>query len=906
VIYKHRRYLFIAVLLLIFFPLNGFSATQGSVEKEGVQSITISPLTDSGASATQGSVEKEGAQRVAILPFEVHTSEGALSLQKQIAAQLSTGLTESGYIQIVAEGSFQGLIKGEKADDRLAALVGKKTGAGFVIAGSLTKLGDTLSADVGVINVKSGYRSSIFAQGDDLDLLILRLKNDILLKILTGQRIAEVKLTGNLRIENDVIYNVLQNAKGKLFSKENLSSDIKAIYKMGFFRDVAAKVTDTDDGKVIEFKLEELPLITSVGIEGTDGIKKGDIEEVVFVKERQILNLNKVKVDIENIKTFYRNEGYLNAQVTYRLEEQKKGVRVVFDITENKKLSIKKITFEGNKAYTDKELKDIMETSEWGIFHFISKSGKFDETLLKQDINKLTVFYLNNGYINAGIGEPEITDDTKSIYIKISINEGKQFRVGQVEITGDTLSVGRPDLMTRLQITRKDYFDREAIMKDIDILTEVCKDDGYAYATVVPRTVSRDDEQKIDVAYNIEKGNLIYINRIAVTGNTKTRDKVIRRELAVVEGDLYDSSKLKMSYMKLNRLRYFEEVNFQTEKGPDEGLMDIDVHVREKPTGMFSIGAGYSAVDNMIFMAQVAQQNLFGRGQILSLSAYLGGTKTSYELSFTEPWLFDMPLWSKTDIWSMNRDYDSYDVDSQGFGTTLGYPLFEYVVGYIGYRLTTDTIKNIETTASNYVKKQEGTLTSSGVTLTLTRNTKNDTIFPSEGSNNNISIEHTGSILMGDASFTKYTATSSWFFPLPLDNVFGIRGRAGYIHPNEGKEIPVYERFYLGGMNSLRGLRDVGPVDSEGDPMGGETMLNFTAEVVFPLLKDAGMKGVVFFDTGNAWNEGYHLDDMRRTAGAGIRWYSPIGPLRLEWGYVLDRKGDEAASRWEFTIGMFM
>ncbi|MDO9515675.1 MAG: POTRA domain-containing protein, partial [Syntrophales bacterium] len=490
-IYKHRKYLFITVLLLIFFPLNVLSATPSSVEEKGVQRIVIAPLTDAGVSAMQSSVEKEGAQRVALFPFEVHSSEGALSLQKQIAVQLTAGLTESGYIEVVNEGSFQGLIKGKKADDRLAVLAGRETGAGFVIVGSLTKLGDMLSADVGVINVNSGYRSTIFAQGDDLDPMVLRLKNDILLKILTGQRIAEVRLAGNLRIENDVIYNVLKSTKGKLFSKEELSSDIKAIYNMGFFKDITAKVTDTHEGKVIAFTLEELPLITSVGVEGTEEIKKGDIEGILFVKERQTLNLNKVQSDIENIKTFYKNEGHLNAEVTYRLEEQKKGVRVVFDIRENKRLSIQKITFEGNRAYTDKELRDMMETSERGMFHFISKSGKFDETQLKQDINKLTVFYLNNGYINAGIGEPEITHDRKWIYIKIPINEGKQFRVGDVEITGDTLNVPRSELMTRLKITRKDYFDREAIIKDVDILTEACKEDGYAYATVVPRTMPR-------------------------------------------------------------------------------------------------------------------------------------------------------------------------------------------------------------------------------------------------------------------------------------------------------------------------------------------------------------------------------------------------------------------------------
>lgn len=411
----------------------------------------------------------------------------------------------------------------------------------------------------------------------------------------------------------------------------------------------------------------------------------------------------------------------------------------------------------------------------------------------------------------------------------------------------------------------------------------------------------------MDIVYNVKKGNQVYFNRISISGNTKTRDKVIRRQLAFVEGDLYSSSKLKTSYMKLNRIRYFEEIDFQTVKGPDEGLTDINIRVKEKPTGMFSIGAGYSAQEQAVFMAQVSQQNLFGRGQTLSLSAQLGSSTTNYELSFIEPWLFDMPLWSKWEIWDTEREYDSYDVSTQGFGTTLGYPLWSYVTGYLGYRLSTNNVRNVEEGASTYIKEQEGSITESSLTGTLTRDTTDDYMFPTRGSKNTISTEYSGGLLQGDTDFTKYTGSSTWFFPLPMDTVFGVRGRAGLMQKNGDKKIPIYDRFYLGGINSLRGLRDVGPTDpATGDVIGGETMACFNLDFIFPLVKNAGMKGVIFFDTGNTWESGYDLGDMRRTAGVGVRWYSPIGPLRLEWGHVLDRKGDEAASRWEFTIGMFM
>ena len=626
------------------------------------------------------------------------------------------------------------------------------------------------------------------------------------------------------------------------------------------------------------------------------------------VRNRQTVNPEKLKADTEKIKTLYDSKGFYNAEIRYAIEKEgERDVRVVITIIENEKLFIRNIVFEGNRTFTTKELKNMMTTNEWGIFHFFTDSGLLKKDQLKQDVGKIKAFYLNNGFINAQVGEPEISYDREGITIKIPVSEGKQFRVGKVAITGDELKIPRADLLAKLQIKKKDFYDREAIMKDMDYLTQVCNDEGFANADIAPRTEPQEKTQTVDVTYEITKRKPVYFNRINITGNTKTRDKVIRRELSVVEGDLYSRTKLKKSYMALNRLRYFEEIDFQAEKGPDETLTDVNIQVKEKPTGMFSIGAGYSAIDHAVVSAQVSQQNLFGRGQILSLKASIGANSQLYDLSFIEPWLFDMPLWSKLELWNLYREYDSYRLDTKGFGATLGYPLWQYVTGYVGYRLSIDDVNNVLDTASYYIKKQAGETTSSGVTLSVTRDSTDDVMFPSTGSKNSASVEHTGGILLGDVSYTRYGMTSSWFFPLPLDTVFGVRGRIGYMQPNEGKEVPIFERYYLGGINSLRGLREVGPRDPvTGDVIGGLTMLNFNVEYVFPLIKNAGMKGLIFFDTGNSWESGYHLGDMRKTAGVGVRWYSPIGPLRLEWGYVLDRKEGESASRWEFTIGMFM
>jgi outer membrane protein insertion porin family len=854
----------------------------------------------------------EDVKKIALLPFDIHSKANVPKLQEAIYKGLSTELVKTKNILLIERGILAGVVEGKRIDEKFALTVGKETGAHYVIMGSLSEFGELISVDARVIDVKEQRAlPGIFAQGkgfESIGSLSAKIRTNILIQIAAEMRIAKIEFKGNRKIESSAVNQVVKSAKGNLFSETDLSSDIKAIYKMGFFDDVATDVTGTSEGKIITFILKEKALITEIKIKGNKAIEKSEIESALTFKIREVFNPGKVVASIEKIKSLYDNKGYNNAEIKYVIDKEgDKDTRITIDITENERLYIKTISFEGNRAFTNKELKKTIDATEWGIFHFVTDSGLLKKEQLRQDVNKVSAFYLNHGFINAQVGEPEITYGKKGIYVKISIVEGKQFKVGKVDITGDTLTVPRPELLDKLKINKTEHYDREAIMKDIEYLTQACNDDGYAYADITPRTVPNEKDQTVDVLYQIKKGNQVYFNRITITGNTKTRDKVIRRQLAIGEGDLYNSSKLKKSYMELNRLRYFEEINFQTEKGPDETLTDVNINVKEKPTGMFSIGAGYSAYDHAMVTAQISQQNLFGRGQTLSLRAQIGSVSSMYELSFIEPWLFDIPLWSKSDIWNYTREYDSYNLSSKGIGTTLGYPLWEYVTGYIGYRLTTNDVKDIKDTASRYIKEQIGITTSSTVSFTLMRDTTDDIMFPSKGSKNSATIDYTGGILQGNTSFTRYGAKSSWFFPLPLETVFGAYGRVGYVTGNEGKDVPIYERYYLGGIGSLRGLRDVGPKDPDTkDPIGGYTMLCFNAEFIFPLIKNAGMKGVLFYDTGNAWESGYHINDMRKTAGVGIRWYSPIGPLRLEWGYALDRKEDEPASRWEFTMGMSM
>ncbi|MEN6465461.1 MAG: outer membrane protein assembly factor BamA [Syntrophaceae bacterium] len=807
---------------------------------------------------------------------------------------------------------YSNLIKQKTPDEELALNVGGQIGADYVLIGSAFRIGDNLSLDARVIDVKAKKTvQNFFAQGKAGVSESGRIASDLATKVLTTvfgkKKVDRIVFKGNRKIEATAIQNVIKISKGRIFSDEELSQDIKAIYKMGYFTDVQADVADTPDGLVVTFIVDEKPLISQIRIKGNDAVNTKDIEAVLSTKPKQFVDVDRLRNDAEKVRELFLNKGYLNAEVKYDSERRDKDIVVNFNITEGDRLYIKTISFEGNQAFSDKQLKKLMETNQKDLFSVFTDSGLLKRDKLKEDVNKINAYYLNNGYIHAKVGEPDVTHDKKWIYVKIAITEGKRYRVGKVTISGDPLSISREELIKKLKINKKDFYDRESVVKDIDEFTQAANDEGFAYAEVSPNIVPLDATQTVDVNYNLAKGDKVFFNRIEISGNTKTRDKVIRRQISIVEGDLFSRGKLKDSYNRLNRMRYFEEIDFQTEKGPDKDLMDVVIKVKEKPTGMFSIGAGYSALDKAMIMAQISQQNLFGRGQSLGVNAAIGASSSNYDLFFIEPFLFDLPLWSKYDLWRTAREYDTYDLTSKGVGATFGYPVWEKILGYIGYRFANNDVSNISESASSYIKDQEGKISSSGLTLTLSRDSTDDSMFPTKGTRNNISVEYTGGFLQGDTAYTKYTGSSTWFYPLPLETVFGIRGRIGYMEGREGKAIPVYDKFYLGGINSLRGLRNVGPKDPEtGDVIGGTTMLNFNVELVFPLVKSAGMKGVVFFDTGNAWESGYYLDDMRKTAGIGIRWYSPIGPLRLEWGYVLDRKDDEAASRFEFTIGFFM
>lgn len=847
------------------------------------------------------------AVRVLVLPFDILSVEDLSYMQTEISDRIKKDLKQEG--AVILEPEIIPDFAGEKAVETIEGIrnVGVTSGADYVVWGSLTWIGQKFilvakmiepfgEGSVGVF-VKEGQGTT------NVPGTVKQIVRDMSMKLFKREKIAKVLVAGNKRIEADAIKRNIKTKPGDVYIAKSLSQDLKDVYSMGYFEDIRIDAEDSPQGKIITFRVTEKASIRIIRFQGNKVYKDEEIKENLSIRTGSILNIFKVRSNIKRIEELYKEKNYHNVKVTYTINQlENNQADLEFVIQEGENILIKHIIFEGNNAYTDKELKKMMQTSEKGFFSWMTSSGELNRENLKQDIAKLSAFYYNNGYIQARIGEPQIEFREDRIDITIKIDEGPRFKVSKVDITGD-LILSEEELKEKLKVTKETYYNREIVRNDVLALTDLYSDEGYAYAEINPRIEKNFDELTVDITYVVAKGNQVYFENIIIGGNKKTRDKVIRRELKVYEQELFSGKGLKRSVRNLYRLDYFEDIKVDTVKGSSDDKMILKIDVTEKPTGTFSFGAGYSTTENVFGMASISQNNLFGRGQILSVDAQLGGRTTLYRLNFTEPWLFDIPLSARLDLYDWETDYDTYDKNSQGGGVRFSYPVWDFVRAYIGYNYELADIENIEDDASQSIKDLEGENLTSSIITSLVYDSRNRRFNPTEGSRHSISVEYAG--LGGDVTFTKYLGETGWYIPVFKDIVTFLHGEIGYVQKSSGGILPDYERFYLGGLNSLRGYdwRDVYVLDENGDEIGGDKFVQFNAELIFPLLKKQGVVGLLFYDTGNVYNDDQSIDlgDLRQTAGFGFRWYSPMGPIRLERGYIIDSEGSGA--QWEFGMG---
>jgi outer membrane protein insertion porin family len=852
-------------------------------------------------------------QNTAFIPFKINApnpQEMTLLtdevLQKELAVKKFSMMPRSEAQNLVDySGSWP-------PPSEILVKVAEKTGFDYVAVGTVTQIADQLSIDIQVFDIlapsaaHSSYRSGV--QATELKTILRATLADILNYTSRDFLVASIAPEGNNRIDSGAILRKITTKPGDMYDPVQLRSDLKSIFSMGYFDNVEIEATDTDKGKDIVFRVIEKPVIKKVLISGTDELDETEVRDAASIIPNSILNPTRLNEAVQRINELYKSKGYYNtkatANISYPTENQ---AEVTFKVDEGEKIYIGGILFEGNKAFDDGDLEDVIETSEWDWLSWITETGVLKMDLLKQDAIRIGAFYNNNGFIEVKVADPVVVQKEDELFITFYIEEGPRYRVGTVDITGDLLE-DKEELLLLLKIRDEDFLNRQTLRSDSLELTDLYAELGYAFAEIRPRVNRAPDSQRVDIIFQIDKGPLVYFNRVEISGNTRTRDNVIRRDLVVQEGGVFDSKAIRRSTENLNRLGYFEEVSVIPQPTLLEDQMDVQVNVKEKSTGQFSVGAGYSSTDKLMFMAEISEDNLMGTGNRLSLAGNISSISTRYNLSFTNPRILNSHVLAGFNLFNWTKEYDDYTKDSNGAGVNLGHSLIERFRINYGYSYTDTELSDISENASLVIRLSEDINITSAFRVSVGRDTRNSFYNASSGSVNTISVEYAGGFLGGDAEFTKVEAVTSWYFAIPFDSVFHFKGSAGQAFENEPLGLPVYERFYLGGLNSIRGFETsyISPKDPiTGERIGGDKMWYTNIEIIFPLFEEMGLRGVVFTDFGNVYgvHEDWNFDEIKKSAGVGFRWLSPVGPLRLEWGYNLDPDPDEESSVWDFSIG---
>jgi outer membrane protein insertion porin family len=722
-----------------------------------------------------------------------------------------------------------------------------------------------------------------------------------------GPLIKSIEIKGNRKISTDTILSKMKSKVGSPFSKKSVQEDIKKLYAIGYFDDIRVEIEVFEGGIKLIYIFTEKPTIISLDFQGNEEFEAEDLKEKITITSGAIANSSLILDNAQKIVLFYQSEGYWLVKVVPIIRKiSEDAVALTFQINEGPKVKIKKITFEGNKALSSKEIKKVMKTKEWWIFSFLTGSGIYRKDLIEADIERIRELYHRNGYIYVAISEPKVSlsDDRKKLYLTISISEEDQYKVGNISIKGNTVFTDS-QLYEQIEISTGQIFNRTLLRSDIDKLIDMYMEKGYALVDINPVIDVEQEKKVVNITFSITEGGVFRIGRIDITGNVKTRDKVIRREMRLDEGDIFNKKLLKRSYQRINNLNYFESVNISSLPRAEDQLVDINIKVKEKLTGMMSIGGGYSSIDKFMVMGEVTQTNLFGKGLYLKLRGDFSSRKTNYNISLRDPWFMDKPLSASISLYNQEIKYPDYDKKASGGSIGFGKEFSEYVGGSIEYNLEEVEIMNVSEDASSLIKEQEDKKVTSSISPSIWEDTRDYYLDPSSGSRKAIYITLAG--LGGDNYFVKGWVDSVWYFPVIWDTTFSIRARYGYATGYNDRELPLYERFYVGGINTIRGLDfgEGGPRNEEGEKIGGTEELIFNFEYIFPIIEDIRLKGVIFFDYGGAFDENNKigLDNMRETTGVGVRWMSPVGPVRLEWGYNIDPKEDENDSKFEFSIG---
>jgi len=736
--------------------------------------------------------------------------------------------------------------------------------------------------------------------------------------------VTAIEIKGNKSISTNTIISKMKTKIGAPFQDNIISDDLKRLYLLGFFSDIKIDTEDYKKGLRVVVTVTERPIISKITFEGMRRITLKDekIKEQLKSKESQYLDYPNLAEDVRILKKMYERIGYSNAKIDYAIDTNKETNRanVKFIIVEEKRVKIKNIFVEGNTIFKDRRILRLMKTKRAWFFN----AGVLKDDVLKEDAERIKSFYNREGFTDATVTY-EVKPEAKKPFfldIYIKINEGKRYLVGSVIIQGNN-DVSQKDILAKLQdCVPGKVFSQEALKKDITNIQSLYFDRGYISVQVQETTSLNPETGRIDVVYNIAENEIVYVGLVKVRGNVKTKDIVIRRELRLRPGDRFDGEKLRRSKERLQNLGFFEEVNYDTEETPVPNKKDLVVEVKESKTGAFSFGGGYSTVDKFVGFVEVEQNNFdwrnfpyfTGAGQNLKFTASFGTTSQGYDLSFTEPWMFDYPVAFGFDAYKRTHDLDedvgyAYDETILGGDVRLGKEISEYMRGDLMYRRDQIKIGEVAAGSSAELIKEIGKNVISSTQFTLTFDNRNNVFDTTKGNLAVGTIECAGGPFGGDKNFAKFTSRFSHYFPLMRGSALEFRARVGASCPfGNSSEIPIYERYFAGGSNTIRGYEErvIGPFDpATKDPIGGNALLIGNIEYLYPLF--SFLKVAAFYDIGNVWGKinKFGSGGYKSGIGLGVRVKTPIGPVMVDYGIPMNKAPGEdkkSGGRFHFNV----
>lgn len=870
--------------------------------------------------------------KVLVMPFDVNAGDDLKYLRTGLQEMLSDRLRDAGFGVINPKAAEQALAgKGMRAGSPGAAKqAGVLTGAKYVVAGSFSTLGQTISIDAHVIDpfgLKQPVPVSVSKDGlinlmPAVDELVGKMRGDLL----GLDRISDIDVEGTVALDREVVLMRLSTKKGDPIDLKSINNDVKTVFDLGYFDDVMALLRDTPAGKKLIIKVVEKPRILALGVKGAKALSSDDILKVANSKKGAVLNPKVLAEDIAAIRELYRKDGYYNAKITHEIETAGQGqARLNFVIDEGKKLYVKKIVIDGAKQISESDLKGELQLKERGWLSWITQTGVLKEELLERDSAALAAYYNNRGFIDAKVSAPDVKIEDDGIVVTFKVEEGSRFRVASVHVEGDLIADENKLLdLTKMKAAAKskDYLDRSFVRDDIKALTDYYNNFGYAYAEANVRMNDHPEEKTLDIVYVMRKLQRVHIRRLLIEGNTKTRDNVILREMRLADGDLFNGEKLKRSSERLDKLGYFSSVDIEPVPTGSPDQMDLKIKVKDKATGKVGGGVGYSTYDSVYLAASIDEANLFGKGWSTGLHGQWGARKTAYTLTAMNPRWDDSNLGVGVQLFDKQEDYVTFSRDSYGGILNFSYPIGEFTSLLWNYRLEHYTVYDVDTaSASDIIKDAIGDHLASVIGGGAVRDTTNggSTTLPTRGTINSINLTYGGGVIGGTDHFVKGIFDSAWYHPVIGDLVFHWHGQAGWVGQNQNNEsVPLSERFALGGNGTVRGYstRKITPLNGSNEVVYGDKEAYTNLELIYPMSKKMGIYGSTFFDAGNTWKEGemWFSNPKRggiagpalglyKSVGVGLLWYSPMGPLKLEFGHGLDNLYDSSNNKVEFNMG---